>query len=108
MFSSILVEASQTFTDEIRHEPVDEADLLRACMSLCNFRIGASKELKDVGDDAVCVGLGDGEEEVEVVSVVEGRKCWCSSCWCGDISEVCLVNGEGEVSVGVCLMCVRW
>jgi hypothetical protein len=93
LFSSIFEECSETFTNEICQEFVEEADLLCACISLCNSWIGASKEMKDVCKGSVVVSLVDGVDEVVVIAVVEGGECGG-----GEGLEFGFVDNECEVS----------
>jgi hypothetical protein len=93
LFSSKFEEASQTFTYEIRQEAVEEADLLCACMSLCNSWILASKKLQVICDGSVCiVCLGNTEDEVEVFAVVEVDN------W-GRMGNSCISSSIANVSI---------
>jgi hypothetical protein len=50
---------------------------LKTCISLCNSREANLKEVQDVCDgSATVVGMADGEDVVEVVTVVEGGEGW--------------------------------
>lgn len=98
MYTSILVELSDTFMNEIRQEFVEEADWLCCHMSFCNSWVAASKEGEDVSKSSVAVvGLGDGVDEVEMVAVVKCCEGWGSSCcWWRDVGDVGFVDDEGE------------
>jgi hypothetical protein len=101
------MECSETFTDKIEKDSFDEADLLYCCISFCNSRVGSMKELSDGVEGSGCVVcVGNGRDEVEVVAVVKGCKCWSfSGCWCWYCGEIAFVDEEGVVIVGSGRMC---
>lgn len=59
------------------------------------------QEVKDGVEVSVCVvGMGGGEDEMVVISMVQGCKCWAFVCSGeGDISNRRLIDDEG---VGDC------
>jgi hypothetical protein len=91
---AIFMEASDALTDKIRHEAVPEADELACCISLCNSSVGDTKESKDgIDGSGGIVGLGNGVEEVVVVSMIKDCKVWSSFVsWGWETGDGCLVD----------------